>query len=47
MKKFLFIAVAMLMVGRMVAQTVDTTDLNQQEVPKVILLDYDFDESST
>ena len=47
MKKFLFIAVAMLMVGRMVAQTVDTTDLNQQEVPTVILLDSDFDESST
>ena len=47
MKKFLFFAVAVLLVGRMTAQTIDTTDLNQQDVPTVILLDSDFDESST
>ena len=40
--------VAMLLVGRMTAQTVDTTDLsNQNEVPTVLLLDSDFEESST
>ncbi len=38
----------MLLVGRMTAQTIDTTDLNtQQDMPTVILLDSDFDESST
>ena len=48
MKKFLFFAVAMLLVGRMTAQTIDTTDLNtQHDMPTVILLDSDFDESST
>ena len=48
MKKFLFFAVAVLLVGRMTAQTIDTIDLNtQNEVPTVILLDSDFDESST
>ena len=39
---------AMLIVGRLAAQTVDTTDLNtQNEVPTVLLLDSDFEESST
>ena len=48
MKKFLFLVVAVLLVGRMMAQTVDTTDFNtQNEVPTVLLLDSDFDESST
>ena len=47
MKKFLFLAVAVLLVGRMTAQTIDSTDLTQQDVPTVILLDSDFDESST
>ena len=39
--------VAVLLVGRMTAQVIDTTDLNQNDVPTVILLDSDFDESST
>ncbi len=48
MKKFLFLTVAVLLVGRMMAQIVDTTDFNtQNEVPTVLLLDSDFDESST
>ena len=48
MKKFLLlITVLVLMVGRVSAQTIDTTNLNQQDVPTVILLDSDFDESST
>ena len=47
MKKFLFFAVAVLLVGRMTAQTIDTTNLDQHDVPTVILLDSDFDESST
>jgi hypothetical protein len=38
----------MLLVGRMTAQTIDTTDLsNQHDVPTVILMDSDFEESST
>ena len=48
MKKFLLLAVAVLLVGRMTAQTIDTTDLStQNEVPTVLLLDSDFEESST
>ena len=47
MKRFLFFAVAMLLVGRMAAQTIDTTEVISNEVPTVILLDSDFDESST
>ena len=47
MKKFLlFLVVTVLMTGAH-AQVVDTTDLNQNDVPTVILLDSDFDESST
>ena len=48
MKKFLLFLVFVLLVGRMVAQTIDTTDLSSQnEVPTVILMDSDFEESST
>ena len=47
MKKFLFLVVAVLLVGRVTAQTIDTTNLDQHDVPTVLLLDSDFDESST
>ena len=48
MKKFLFlIVVPVLMVSRLAAQTVDTTNLDQHDVPTVILMDSDFEESST
>ena len=39
--------VAVLLVGRMTAQTIDTTNLDQPDVPTVILMDSDFEESST
>ena len=48
MKKILFFVVIVLLVGRMTAQTIDTTDLStRNEVPTVILMDSDFEESST
>ena len=48
MKKFLLlITVLLLMVGRMSAQIVDTTNLDQHDVPTVILLDSDFEDNST
>ena len=48
MKKFLFLmAVPVLMVSRLAAQTIDTVNLDQHDVPTVILMDSDFDESST
>jgi hypothetical protein len=47
MKKFLLFAVAVLLVGRMTAQTIDTTDLDQHDMPTVILMDSDFEETST
>ena len=48
MKKFLLIlAVPLLMAARLAAQVVDSTDLNLNDVPTVILLDSDFEESST
>ena len=48
MKKFLFlIMVPVLMVSRLAAQTVDTVNLDQHDVPTVILMDSDFEESST
>ena len=47
MKKILLLAVvAMLMTGAY-AQVIDTADLNNNEVPTVILMDSDFEESST
>ena len=48
MKKFLLLlAVPLLMVSRLAAQVVDSTDLNQNDLPTVILMDSDFEESST
>ena len=47
MKKFLLFSVALLWMSGMYAQTIDTTDQIINEVPTVILLDSDFDESST
>ena len=48
MKKFLlFLAVPLLMVSRLAAQVIDSTDLNQNDLPTVILMDSDFEESST
>ena len=35
------------MVSRLAAQVIDSTDLNQNDLPTVILMDSDFDESST
>ena len=37
----------MLMVSRLAAQVIDSTDLNQNDLPTVILMDSDFEESST
>ena len=48
MKKFLLLlAVPVLMVSRLSAQIIDSTDLNQNDLPTVILMDSDFEESST
>ena len=48
MKKFLLlITVAALSVGRTMAQTVDTVNLDQHDVPTVILMDSDFEEPSS
>ena len=48
MKKFLLLlAVPVLMVSRLSAQVIDSTDLNQNDLPTVILMDSDFEESST
>jgi len=47
MKKFLLFLVATVLMAGAYAQVVDTTGLNQNDVPTVILLDSDFDESST
>ena len=48
MKKTLLLLIAVLCVVRLSAQTIDTVDLSSQnEVPTVLLLDSDFDESST
>lgn len=48
MKKFLLIlSVPLLMVSRLAAQVIDSTDLNLNDVPTVILMDSDFEESST
>ena len=47
MKKILLLLMAVLCVARLSAQTVDTLETQTHEVPTVILLDSDFDESST
>ena len=48
MKKFLLLlTVPLLLVTRLAAQVVDSTDLNQNELPTVILMDSDFEDSST
>jgi hypothetical protein len=47
MKKLLLLSLAVLCLARLSAQTVDTTDTQVNEVPTVMLLDSDFDESST
>ena len=47
MKKILLLLLAVLCVVRLSAQTIDTLETQTHEVPTVILLDSDFDESST
>ena len=47
MKKFLLLTVALLLMAGAQAQTTDSTGLNQHDVPTVIFLDSDFDESSS
>ena len=47
MKKFLLLTVAMLLMAGMRAQVIDSTDLNTNELPTVLLSDSDFDETST
>ena len=47
MKKFLLLMVATLLTAGMYAQVIDTTDLNVNEMPTVILMDSDFEESNT
>ena len=47
MKKFLLLLVATMMMAGLQAQVIDSTDLNQNDLPTVILMDSDFEESST
>ena len=47
MRKLLLFTLAVMLVTRLSAQTVDTTDTPLQDVPTIMLLDSDFDESST
>ena len=47
MKKLLLLMMAAMLVVRLSAQTVDTTETQTPEVPTIMLLDSDFDESST
>ena len=47
MKKLLLLLIAVLSLVRLSAQTVDTVQVHPDEVPTVLLLDSDFDESST
>ena len=47
MRKILLLSIAVLLVGRLSAQTVDTTAIQDTEVPTVILLDSDFDDASS
>ena len=47
MKKFLLLLIAVLCVARLSAQTVDSLDMQNTEVPTIMLVESDFDESST
>ena len=47
MKKFLLLMVATMLMAGAYAQVIDSTDLNQNDLPTVILMDSDFEESST
>ena len=47
MKKLLLLPLAVLCLARLSAQTVDTLETHTPDLPTVILLDSDFDESST
>ena len=47
MKKLLLLMMAVTLVVRLSAQTADTTETQAPEVPTIMLLDSDFDESST
>lgn len=47
MRKVLLLTAAVMLLLRLSAQTVDTTDNQYNEVPTVLLLDSEFDESST
>ena len=47
MKKLLLLMMAAMLVVRLSAQTADTTETQIPEVPTIMLLDSDFDESST
>ena len=47
MRKILLFTMAVMLVARLSAQVVDTTDTQVNEVPTIMLLDSDFDESST
>jgi hypothetical protein len=47
MKKCILLSVMVFLVAGLSAQTTDTTTVQNQELPAVILLDSDFDESST
>ena len=47
MKKLLLLMMAAMLVVRLSAQTADTTDTQLPEVPTIMLLDSDFDESSS
>ena len=47
MKRVLLLTAAVLLVARMSAQVVDTTANLEMEVPTIMLMDSDFDESST
>lgn len=47
MKRFLLLVTAVLCMAQLSAQTVDTVNIQYNEVPTIMLLDSDFDESST
>ncbi len=47
MKRILLLVTAVLFMAQLTAQTVDTVSLQYNEVPTIMLLDSDFDESST